>query len=67
VKDLGCNSQLTVNSSVDIIVKTFENHPSIVSIKKNFTPTEFNFRKVNQKEVEKVINDLSVEKAKLNL
>ena len=63
VKDLGCNSQLTVNSSVDNIVKTFENHPSIVSIKKNFTPTEFNFRKVNQKEVEKVINDLSVEKA----
>ena len=34
-----------------------------MSIKKNINPSEFNFRKVNQKEVENVISNLNTEKA----
>ena len=34
-----------------------------MSIKKNIIPSEFNFRKVSQKEVENVISNLNIEKA----
>ena len=63
VEDFGYDSQLTANDSVENVIKIFENHPSVVSTKKNIIASEFNFRKVSQKEVENVISNLNTEKA----
>ena len=45
--------------SLSIITETFEKHPSILNIKKSKLDSDFSFRKITQKELSKVIRDLT--------
>ena len=52
-----------VNNPLSIATKLFDQHPSIINIKKRKFDSVLNFKKTSSTEVEKVINNLSIVKA----
>ena len=52
-----------VSNPLSIATKLFDQHPSIINIKKRKFDSVLNFKKTSSTEVEKVINNLSIVKA----
>ena len=52
-----------VSNPLSIATKLFDQHPSIINIKKKKFDSVLNFKKPSSTEVEKVINNLSIVKA----
>ena len=52
-----------VSNPLSIATKLFDQHPSIINIKKKKFDSILNFKKTSSTEVEKVINNLSIIKA----
>ena len=53
----------TISNSLSIAIKLFDQHPSIINIKKKKFDSVLNFIKISSTEVENVINNLSIVKA----
>ena len=52
-----------VSNPLSIATKLFDQHPSIINIKKKKFDSVLNFKKTSSTEVEKVINNLNIVKA----
>ena len=52
-----------ISNPLPIATKIYDQHPSIINIKKKNCDSVLNFQKLSSTEVEKVVNDLSIVKA----
>ena len=51
-----------MSDPIDIAIKKFENHPSIITIKENISSVDFNFLETNLEEISKEIKNLNPKK-----
>ena len=52
-----------LDDPVDIAIKTFETHPSILNIKENIEPSMFRFNEVDLSDIEMELKNLNSKKA----
>ena len=57
------NDTIGLNNPIDIAIKKFEDHPSILNIKENVTASNFTFRPVELSDIETEIRNLNPKKA----